>query len=445
MEEWLNMMISNVNSRKNLNDQNKFLDIQLIYTACLKELIRQVSLHCSERGALIQRIWDEYLQTVEKAIILERKQNTKTENLQINEITKIHSLYENELNNMAFQYNSAMNQLETLKNNIDKYKNERNYSAKLLMNSENKLNILQNELLNLKKNYDTLLTENYSLKLTADENLNSNQLFRISKANTAQIECSPLIRNRKISKVFDTMPLIGNSIVSHLIEVEEKEKYDESNFAKKETIESINDKKKIGVTSQMLVSTLSVDTNVKPVIEKQKLIFPEFFDDIELFELTEVGVDTNDLFERKDQEIMTDNVEISIINQKDQNENIKNEADDDFAIIKENCSTVEEMIEELEIRKLKKENLFNIIDNIKSKVKTLASKNNRSNFIENELANLKEENTKLKIEINELYIERDQLREKDILDIINDYGKIKFENKIIKKDMKSFQNSIDTS
>ena len=81
----------------------------------------------------------------------------------------------------------------------------------------------------------------------------------------------------------------------------------------------------------------------------------------------------------------------------------------------------------------------------------LMSKNNKINFLENEIRTLKEEGTKLKIQINELIIERDQLKElennrqSDIMEWFKEFDKIKNENKLIKKNMIEFQTSVENS
>jgi len=73
------------------------------------------------------------------------------------------------------------------------------------------------------------------------------------------------------------------------------------------------------------------------------------------------------------------------------------------------------------------------------------------NFVVQELMNLKEENTKLKIEISELIIERDQLkdldnnRQADMMEWLKQFDKVRNENKVIKRSMKEFQNSVENS
>ena len=56
---WLELMIQNhIYEINDLTLEEKLRRAQLIYTACYKEVIRQVSVHCLERGMLLQKIWN---------------------------------------------------------------------------------------------------------------------------------------------------------------------------------------------------------------------------------------------------------------------------------------------------------------------------------------------------------------------------------------------------
>ena len=50
------MINIHVNEPKDLTLEEKVQRAQLIYTACYKEVIRQVSVHCIERGILLKKI-----------------------------------------------------------------------------------------------------------------------------------------------------------------------------------------------------------------------------------------------------------------------------------------------------------------------------------------------------------------------------------------------------
>ena len=65
-----------------------------IYTSCLKELVRQISIECTDRGNLIMRVWEAYMNMVEKAAIETTKSHEKMSKPAELEITRVHKLYE---------------------------------------------------------------------------------------------------------------------------------------------------------------------------------------------------------------------------------------------------------------------------------------------------------------------------------------------------------------
>lgn len=326
---------------KNNDLQNQFINIQLVYTACLKELIRQVSSNCSERGALIQRIWNDYLEIVERTIIYERQKNAKIQNEQINEITKIHSLYQTEINNLSTQYNKSIQKSEILQHDYEKAYAEKNYALKQVALSKKKMATIQESYLSLRKDYDKLLAENYNLKLIADENLIPDSPLKLSNKprNTKVSELlTPTLSNRKNSA--GAIPSNGTSIVSHLLEVRETQ----SNFAKKELIDTRNDKKSsqnaVNIPPPPNTNTkLNKLDSIKVEKEREKDINE---DDLEVIELEDVGVDTLDLHELQDKEIMTDFIQIT----ENSNEfDGTKEMDEDYGSLKESCFLLEEIFD----------------------------------------------------------------------------------------------------
>lgn len=58
LETWLSYMLDiYVESADNISSEQRERAAQLIYAMCFKEVIRQVSVHCVERGRLLDRIW----------------------------------------------------------------------------------------------------------------------------------------------------------------------------------------------------------------------------------------------------------------------------------------------------------------------------------------------------------------------------------------------------
>jgi hypothetical protein len=61
-------MLEQLKTRPTDNLEAIFEKAQLIYTTCFEEVVRQVSVHCFERGRLIKMIWEAYLGLLEHAL-----------------------------------------------------------------------------------------------------------------------------------------------------------------------------------------------------------------------------------------------------------------------------------------------------------------------------------------------------------------------------------------
>ena len=64
---WLDSMLNKV-SEANENLEGVLESAMSIYEVCFNEIVRQVSVHCKERGELISRVWKAYISLLERAL-----------------------------------------------------------------------------------------------------------------------------------------------------------------------------------------------------------------------------------------------------------------------------------------------------------------------------------------------------------------------------------------
>ena len=64
-------MVSKINDleKKNPNFPEKLENLHLVYSSAFNEAVRQISVHCSERGQFIKNLWDSYNNLIENTII----------------------------------------------------------------------------------------------------------------------------------------------------------------------------------------------------------------------------------------------------------------------------------------------------------------------------------------------------------------------------------------
>ena len=91
-------MLSQINSKDDLPLLQAIEHLEIIYTACLKEIIRQVTLQCSERGQLLEKVWNSYLELLEKALFSSNKEKEKIEIGYLSKIKKVYQIMDREKN-----------------------------------------------------------------------------------------------------------------------------------------------------------------------------------------------------------------------------------------------------------------------------------------------------------------------------------------------------------
>lgn len=77
---------------------------QSIYSFCLEELIRQVKVQCSERGQLLDRIWEAYMGLFDKAVEITQKEKKQLERVHMEEMANMRGKYEKEIENHVKNY-----------------------------------------------------------------------------------------------------------------------------------------------------------------------------------------------------------------------------------------------------------------------------------------------------------------------------------------------------
>ena len=97
--KWLEAMLAKMDADEKIkSDPVQMFEItQIIYSFCWKELIRQVSVQCLERGYLLHKLFSSYLSLIENMELM-YKQKRKRDRLElVDRIEKFHEFYETRL------------------------------------------------------------------------------------------------------------------------------------------------------------------------------------------------------------------------------------------------------------------------------------------------------------------------------------------------------------
>ena len=184
-------MLTNLSLQSGLPLEEIFENLQIIYSGGLQELIRQISIQCIERGELMQKIWNAYVSLFERIILQQRKFSNEVEKNYLSETSRIHKVYQAEIENYKNKLEIETKEKEQTKKDLEK-----------LLEKHHQLKIKYKKLLGTfstqKQNFDNMRAE---FNLIQEENLNLKiNLERLSK--TKELDKSDiLIRKLPMRKI----------------------------------------------------------------------------------------------------------------------------------------------------------------------------------------------------------------------------------------------------
>lgn len=159
LDSWLKEMLENVGKRPVYCFNTLIEDLQLIYSACLKELIRQIGLHCVERALLLEKIWNCYIDLLEKAISSSKNEKNQIEKDFLAEISRVFEIFDRESRNYQGEIERLNNE-----NNELKQKNRSHWEELLYLRTKHHRFEKENRV--LREHSEQLLQD---LKATASE------------------------------------------------------------------------------------------------------------------------------------------------------------------------------------------------------------------------------------------------------------------------------------
>lgn len=119
LTNWLDYMLEKHAKTSYISQENSQEDLQLIYSSCFFEILRQVSVDCNERGLLLSRVWSSLIGIWQEFLREKHEIIEKNEKVHVNDVNRLHKLYENQLNSLKTEKISWMETNEKLKENSE--------------------------------------------------------------------------------------------------------------------------------------------------------------------------------------------------------------------------------------------------------------------------------------------------------------------------------------
>lgn len=217
LENWLDIMLSKAGEEK-YSEEQKFEYSQIIYSTCLKEIVRQVSVQCIKRGELLERIWKSYLMLFLKTIKILHKSKQACEKTSKIRIKALNDKYESTIE-------SLMKEIEGLQSKVSSIENEKSALTRQLELAEERekkyierLNILQNYYEQTIIRVHRLEDVNRNLNLVIAKTLDD---YEAETSGSTVLKYKQVIRFRELTHLLAADPLLNKElcvIPSHQIQ-----------------------------------------------------------------------------------------------------------------------------------------------------------------------------------------------------------------------------------
>jgi hypothetical protein len=208
LENWLEIMLSKAGDEKHSEEQ-KFEYSQIIYSTCLKEIVRQVSVHCIKRGELLERIWKSYLMLFLKTIKILHKTKQSCEKTAKIRIKALNDKYESTIESMGKEIEGLQSKVSS----IEKEKSALSRQLEIAEEREKKyierLNILQNYYEQTIIRVHRLEDVNRNLNLVIAKTLDD---YEAQISGSTVLKYKQVIRFRELTHLLAADPLLNKEI-----------------------------------------------------------------------------------------------------------------------------------------------------------------------------------------------------------------------------------------
>lgn len=296
LADWLNSMLKSALNENNQNIESLCETAMVIYEVCLYEIVRQVSVHCIERGELINLVWKAYMGILEKALKISKavQELQKTEfSQELEKITQDYDQQIEKLNKDNAQLNEDLNCLRRMvKTREEECSNMARKEVKII----EKVHILQ-------KQYES--TKRELLYLQEDNRIMKAKLFNSSVEfveNSQGVIEPRLVSIQKIKrksegeilKIANSDPLLSAQMVS-----------DEKTESLMKSIEKYDEYTKVLMSQVDFLDKNEATENfaVEAEVQTDNELFKRYSDDASSLQLMELKIENvMDIFEDNKEE-----------------------------------------------------------------------------------------------------------------------------------------------
>ncbi|KAL4456255.1 hypothetical protein ABPG74_014216 [Tetrahymena malaccensis] len=156
LAQWLEEMLEKIYNIKDQDFYEYFENIQLVCSACMSEIIRQISVSLQERGNLVKRVWESFLNLMKQAFEQLTQEKIENEKNLKEEIKQIHKMYLKKLDEYMPEIEKQKKKLEQQETQNKRVVLEFRYLRKKDTKLEKYLKLAKKDLRQLEEDYARL-------------------------------------------------------------------------------------------------------------------------------------------------------------------------------------------------------------------------------------------------------------------------------------------------
>lgn len=183
LTKWLNAVMSKIST---MLDKEFRIDLaRTVYYICFREVVRQISVHCIERGFLVWQLWTAYSELIVKLGERYKMKQRKIVQLNDTKVASMRSLYESELAVAKDKSQQLQAELDRYKNEVDEVKKQLKVCKVKNEELRKEIRIDNGKLADLSDKYEKLNTL-YCEELYSHNSLRAD--FETVKASLARLQ-----------------------------------------------------------------------------------------------------------------------------------------------------------------------------------------------------------------------------------------------------------------
>ncbi|KAL4504382.1 hypothetical protein ABPG72_009828 [Tetrahymena utriculariae] len=169
LAQWLEEMLEKIYNIKDQDFYEYFENIQLVCSACMSEIIRQISVSLQERGNLVKRVWESFLNLMKQAFEQLTQEKIENEKNLKEEIKQIHKMYLKKLDEYLPEIEKQKKKLEQQETQNKRVVLEFRYLRKKDTKLEKYLKLAKKDLRQLEEDYARLDQDYQKFKLSYEK------------------------------------------------------------------------------------------------------------------------------------------------------------------------------------------------------------------------------------------------------------------------------------